>query len=425
MTEMWHAGDLPWLWWSVAPTYELTEISREYFNAAASDVGILSHATRTSPKRTVLTNGARVQFRSADDPGNLTGRPIAGALGDEFTSYSSEAMKNLFARRLETVRHGWGKYRFIGNVTDLGCAGESVWKQAEHDPRTTLIRWTWRTRALEIECLCCDGGIVPELGTGAQHADDCSRGVYVREVELAADRISRSEFLATFEAEWESVNELPVYDFVRDLHVNAAVEVRDYVPLDLSCDWNVDPMCWVVGQHHGEESWAADEIVTSGGAHTDEAAREFVRRYGDKRQHVNVYGDATGKSRDTRSHTNDYEILLRELKPHFAHVSLLVPLANGSVKLRTNTFNARLLSASRRVVRYQIHPRCERLIRDLAKVSKLPGTDEIDKRDKTLTHASDAEGYRLVWIYGTAEGKCYTSSTSTSTSSPSLMDIRS
>ena len=40
-----------------------------------------------------------------------------------------------------------------------------------------------------------------------------------------------------------------------------------------------DGMAWVVGQHKGDEAWVLDEISIPGGATTEQACREFIRRY--------------------------------------------------------------------------------------------------------------------------------------------------
>lgn len=400
-TATWYAGALPWAWWWVAPTYDLTKAGFLAYVEAMASAGVLESHTETPPLKARLTNGARVEGRSWHKAENLRGHPIAGAVVDEFGLLTNPAYKNLTARRLETIVHGLGFYRYLGNVGEIGGKAEELWNMAGANARDMVRRrWTWRDRARELACSCRPEGIEPELGTGKDHADDCPRSIYVRFVENEADRLARREFDQVFEAEWSDVNDLPVFDFIRDRHVDAEKAAwRPGLPLDLSVDFNVDPMAWTIGQHHREEAWAVDEILIPGGARTEQACRELTERYPNRDLEVHVYGDATGRRRDTRSKASDYDLIEKILGRFYRRVALFVPEANPSVTGSVNAFNARLLSRSG-LVRYWIHPRVENLIRDLAKVEWIQGTREINKRkDKTLTHSSDGERYRMDWLF--------------------------
>jgi hypothetical protein len=48
-------------------------------------------------------------------------------------------------------------------------------------------------------------------------------------------------------------------------------------------------------------------------------------------------------------------------------------------------------------VHWKVHPRCERLIGDMRRL-RYNQSGDIDKRDRSLTHASDAEGYRVHYL---------------------------
>lgn len=393
----------PWAWWWTAPTYDLALAGYLLFCEAADNAGILRSNTERPPLVARLTHGVRVEGRSWHKPTNLRGHPVAGAVVDEFGELTRQAYANLSARRAETVVHGLGFYRYLGNVGQIGGVGEELWNKAEAGGRGMACRrWTWRERARDLVCTCGPRGaaIDPELGTSDRHRGECGRGLYVGFVENEAGRLSRQEFAQIYEAEWGDINELPVYDFIRERHVDPSAQILEGRPIDLACDFNVDPMVWVVGQHDTERAWAVDEIAIPGGARTIQACQEFKRRIPDRSRVVHVYGDATGDHRDTRSKVTDYEQIRAELVGYYREVRFLVPKANPPVPARINAYNARLLSASG-LVRYGVHPRCIYLVRDLAKVSWRTGTREIDDRDKSLTHASSAEGYRLARIWPT------------------------
>ena len=73
-----------------------------------------------------------------------------------------------------------------------------------------------------------------------------------------------------------------------------------------------------------------------------------------------------------------------------------VPKSNPLVSDRINAVNCALLDISGEKHCY-IHPRCKRLIDDLRKMQR-DKYGEIDKKDRKLSHASDAVGYKIWWI---------------------------
>lgn len=410
LAATWMAGNLPWAWWWAAPTYDLTYAGYMLYCEMADSAGILADRTTRPPLTAKLINGARVEGRSWHKADNLRGHPVAGAVVDEFGMLTWEAYKNLSARRLETINHGLGFYRYLGNVGEIGGAGEELWNRAEAGSRGMACRrWTWRDRALDLGCACDARGINPELGTSDQHDAKCSRRGYVAFVENEAERLSRREFDQVYEAEWGDANDLPVYDFNRDTHVTSQAEHSDKLALEVCCDFNVDPMAWVIGHHHGMDAWDFDEIIIPGGARTEQACRELIRRYPSQRQPVRVYGDASGKHRDTRSNVSDYDQIRQLLGAHYHNLEILIPTSNPPVAERVNAVNAAMAPKAGEP-RYGIHPRCVHTIRSWARTSYLPGTRDIDKRPdrKTgspnlpRTHPSDASGYRIHWLWPTS-----------------------
>ena len=209
--------------------------------------------------------------------------------------------------------------------------------------------------------------------------------------------MSSPQFRQLFEAEWADWNQLPVYEFDRAVHVRDDLLLDPRLPIELACDFNVDPMAWIVGQHHHDEAWALDEIAIPGGATTLEACQEFERRYPGHRGGLVVYGDASGSARKTSASATDYQII-REQLGGYLNFRMQVPGSNPPVTDRVNAFNARLRAANGSI-RYWVHPRCSGLVNDLARVSWKPGTRDIDKSNKRLTHYSDAEGYRIAHLF--------------------------
>ena len=72
--------------------------------------------------------------------------------------------------------------------------------------------------------------------------------------------------------------------------------------------------------------------------------------------------------------------------------------SNPPVTNRVNSVN-KMLEGNSITPNIIIDPRCTSLIQDLEKVTNKQGTRDIDKSNKLLTHASDALGYAIEWLY--------------------------
>jgi len=398
LAQAWVHGQDIRPWWWVAPTYAQSRHGFGGLCDMARSAGVLAEATTTPPLSAKLINGALLEGRSWERPDGLWGPTVLGGVVDEFGRMNDGAYAAISTRRAETVSLGYGWFRYLGNVGDIGGPAEDLWNDAEAGkPGFASRRWTWRDRARAHACSCPTTGM--ELDTAYEHGPTCQRGIYLQFLAQEQDRMSDPQFRSTYNAEWVDYNRLPVYQFDRDIHLDDTLQLDRTHPLHLSVDFNVDPMAWLIGTSHGNEAWAVDEIAIPGGATTAAACKEFIRRYPDTRQQVVVFGDASGTARKTSASQTDYQIIRELLGKHYHSLQLRVPRSNPAVNDRVNAFNAMLLSASGKV-RYRVHSRCTGLVRDLARVSYKTGTRDIDKtRDRSLTHFSDAEGYRMAELF--------------------------
>jgi hypothetical protein len=166
-------------------------------------------------------------------------------------------------------------------------------------------------------------------------------------------------------------------------------------PLLWALDFNVDPMSSVVAQTGGGVVRVLDEIVIRH-ATTKDACEEFLKRFGQHRAGVYVYGDASGSAQQTTG-ASDFELVREHFLIHSTvPVRYRVPKGNPPVRERVNLMNRMLFSAAGKVG-ILADPRCKELIKDLEQVCYKADTMAIDKdRDRARTHLSDALGY-LVW----------------------------
>jgi hypothetical protein len=163
-----------------------------------------------------------------------------------------------------------------------------------------------------------------------------------------------------------------------------------------SLDINVNPMCSVVAQRVGNMLKVLDEIVLNH-ASTEDACKEFLRRYPRHQVGLIIYGDASARHQQTSSGWSDYDVLKREINGHWTSPrDYRIPTSNPIVRDRINLTNAKLRSAAGDV-ELVVHPKCKELIMDFEQVVYKEGTNSIDKdKDKNRTHLSDALGY-LLW----------------------------
>ena len=365
----------------------------------ANSAGILEAATTTAPFHAKLTNGARIEARSFDNPQSMYGPTIRGAHVDEFGQITAEAYAAMSSRRAESIGWGEGYFRYTGNVGEVGGAAEEIWQNALDGRSGFAYRsWTWKDRALAYPC-SCDVEDACDWRKAKDHSGLCLRRPYLGFISNEASRMSPAMFRALYGAEWLDFNLLPAYDYDREIHMSDEWEYDPELQLHVSCDFNVDPMAWVLGHVKGNQAWAFDEIIIEGGARTIDACQEVIRRYPDRKTHMAVFGDRSGNSRDTRSKRTDYDQIRDLFRAHYHSVDMRQNMANPPVTDRINAFNTKLRAADG-TVSYGLHSRCKRLARDLGRVSLKPGTRDLEKtKDKSLTHPSDADGYRIEKLF--------------------------
>ena len=189
-----------------------------------------------------------------------------------------------------------------------------------------------------------------------------------------------------------------------------ALEIAKYnddLPLALCCDFNVDPMVWIIAQvkknYLGlDQIYVIDEIYLKN-SNTVEACQEFKNRYPNHSSGVWLYGDATGKARHTSSNVTNWKIIEDELRAY--NIIKRVPTVNPAERDRINAVNG-MICNSKKDRRVQVNPKCKHLIRDLEQVSFKEGSTQIDKnKDISLTHASDALGYMIEKEYSLAKSR--------------------
>lgn len=340
-------------WW-VAPVYTQADIAyRRFINGVPRSICV-PHNTKMMVD---LPNGARVWFKSAENPDNLYGDDVYDTVIDEASRVDDLAW---YAVR-STLTATQGKARIVGNVK-----GRNNWfyKMAR-----IAERGHPEMHYAKITCLdAVRAGILPQ-----------------KEIDDAREQLPPHVFAELYMAEAQG-GEGRVYQFFSKANIRDDIGDNGGTLL-VGMDFNVDPMSATVSVKAVDELHTFDEIVIMNGD-TEQMCSEILRRY-PKRQII-VYPDPSGKSRRSSAvaGVTDFSII----RSH--GMSVVAPSRAPLIVDRVNCVNAMILNTAGRR-RLFVHPRCKTLISGFEDQMFKPGTKIPDKANG-LDHMVDAEGYKCV-----------------------------
>lgn len=204
----------------------------------------------------------------------------------------------------------------------------------------------------------------------------------------------------------DSISALAVKGFNPDVQVDETIRINTRYPLHLTCDFNIDPMCWYLCQDYGDMTYILYEFVVD---NTDTVSVAHIvcdtlRQY--KGCQLIINGDSTGASRTTKG--VDYNYLRGVLAQEgFTNHKLEILNKNPSIEWRMSQFN-NWMQDSKGVHHIKIHPQCKWLIHNFENVEiqegtskpKIPSSGALrkDPTKKYLIHPIDAVSY-LVCLY--------------------------
>jgi hypothetical protein len=357
--------------WYVAPSYRqakqiawkrLKEMAKPFRPARVHE----------SDLRIEFPWNATIALRGADHYDSLRGGGLDLVVLDEYASMAPEAWTEVLRPSLADRR---GRALFVGTPRGHNHFYE-LFEAAQSLSDWATFRFTTK-----------EGGNVSR-----------------EELETAARELDERTYLQEFEASFENLNAGRVYyAFEAQVNIESLACYQNY-PLFWSMDFNVNPMCSVIGQVVEGTVHVLDEIVLQD-SHTLAACQAFLEWVQARRLsypvQLSIYGDASGDSRHTSASETDWQIVREFMDRHSAdfRASLSVCKTNPAVKDRTNCVNA-LLKNHYGQYRLRIDPKCRQLIRDLEQVrwkTDAYGNSlmELDKSDPKRTHVSDALGYMI------------------------------
>ena len=255
--------------WYVAPTYKqakrvawkpLKQMTRPYWASKPNETDL----------RIELVTGGTICLRGADNYDSLRGDGLDFLILDEYASIARPAWTEVLRPALADKQ---GRALFIGTPRGYNHFYD-LYHSVQDQPQWATFQFTTE-----------EGGNVSlgELESATRALDE---------------RTYRQEFQASFE---NLATGMVYYPFDRSQHVGEVHYDRN-LPLFWSLDFNINPMCSVIGQREGEMVSVRDEIVLAD-SNTISACQEFLRRTTPllSRSYlpiqVDVYGDATGDAR--------------------------------------------------------------------------------------------------------------------------------
>ena len=220
------------------------------------------------------------------------------------------------------------------------------------------------------------------------------------EIEAAKRDLDELTFQQEYEASFVNFVGRAYYPFTEATHTRR-LEYNPRAPLILCFDFNVSPGVAAVCQEKEEGTGVIGEVWIPQNSNTPAVCRKLAADWGKHGGQVLCYGDATGGAGGSAKVAgSDWDLIKRTLGPVFgSRMSFHVPSENPRERTRVNAVNSRL-RASDGTIRLFVDPsKAPHVVRDFEGVRLLEGgSGEIDKspkRDKTLTHLTDALGYYI------------------------------
>ena len=154
-------------------------------------------------------------------------------------------------------------------------------------------------------------------------------------------------------------------------------------------DFNIDPMCAVVGQISGDKLTIFDEIVIYG-SNTHEMVEEIKSRY--KNYRIVIYPDPASRQRKTSAGGfTDLSILKN------AGFDVKVRTNHPLIRDRINAVNTKLKNANGMSSLFVLKT-CKNMIKSIERQVYKEGTIVPDK-ESGFDHFNDALGYMVEYLY--------------------------
>jgi len=195
-------------------------------------------------------------------------------------------------------------------------------------------------------------------------------------------------------------------EFNKKTHVKKSVRLAKNKVLHMSVDFNIAPgMHFEIGQLWEKETddfcFTTVHEIHQPRLSVIEGMRLFNRLIEEEYggwcfKELQVFGDASGRSEWAGTGESNIRILQNCLDEFGYPYRIRIPKTNPMIVDRLNAVSLTLRDVNGKS-HWVCHPRCERLIDDRENLQK-DEFGQIEKREKKLSHASDADDYRIEFL---------------------------
>jgi hypothetical protein len=214
------------------------------------------------------------------------------------------------------------------------------------------------------------------------------------DLRYAKENLDPRDFAEQFQASWLTVSgqiysSYNPYENIKPCHYDP--EKR----LCVGMDFNVDPMCWIIGHNYADRFEVIDEIFRRNTT-TVECLSILWQRYKDHEGGFSFYGDATSRAKKTSASKSDYVQIYNDER--FQSKKVLFPDKNPAIHDRFAAVNALLCNADGER-RLYVDSSCKNLADDLELHSFKPGTNQPDESNTDRGHMTDGLGYLVMAVH--------------------------
>ena len=326
-------------------------------------------------------NGSEILFRHFDEPDKLKSLNLGFVEIEEMSDVPFSTFKMLLARLRQTKKKSWKgfQYRIFGHTNPELNKGW-VYKTFIENPLPNYRL---------ISAPTYQNTYLPEG--------------FCEEMKKLYDEKYYRIFVLAETGDYDSG--LVVKGFKDD-----NVRKIDYCPdldVHITCDFNVDPMSWILAHKTEDKVFFFDEIVMENTT-TERACEEFVNRYPKHRGKIIINGDASGDNRSCTSEFTNYVIMKNTLAKFGYETDVRIRAFNPPIKNRIASFNSKVRSAGGKVSVF-VDKKCEKLLYNIYNLKYQEGSSRIDipsyqqiKKSnelKFLMHPLDAASYLVEYYW--------------------------
>jgi hypothetical protein len=347
--------------------------------------------------------GATIEVRSVDKPINWKSLEFSRAWIDEAQAYKPSAYQMIVGRLRgsDTQRRLYPDMQSFLRITA--------------NPPHTKSHWLARACTVPNE----KTGVPPiALYTASTYDNPFLPQDYIDSLERSYDEDLREIELGGKFGTLGTGKIWRMFDRGKHVLTPAQAEARRLPPLEyddtqslcISCDFNIDPLSWVLFQWREVQSdgyqrkvmYVLDELRIRHSM-IEHGVKEFLNREDAARiamrNGIILYGDPAGRQGNRQTGVSDWAALKSGLEQHGFRGESRVPKAPPAIRDRYNAGNRMLVNAKGEIG-VIMHSRCHYLALDLEAMEYKPGTTVVDERQKledgaTVTHHGDAWSYPI------------------------------